>query len=562
MTDTVANTQQPSIPRRIAERLEALGFPVVALDPTGGAKPAGVCSWFERTLLASAEFRRSTAEGFAADRPYASPLPGVYLVPLPTAYDTEPSALTGPSVRHAVLVLGPELLDSEWLYRLCDHGQLDHAAVVARIDRTRLASPAEVERIALGLGWLREDADRLTRHRRELRSLSHELSHNYEELSLLYKLSCTMTLGQDADAFFREACEELHGVTGLRWLAVQIIDRQPRLEHLAGRVYTAGEVRADDAVARLGRDLIQRYGPRPEPVIFDRVDDLGPDAAALGTSLLVAPLVRDGQTLGVIFGGDRLDGQHIDSAHAKLCVSLGNSLTIFLENLMLFEDARSLFVGTLHALTAAIDAKDSYTLGHSERVALLCRMLAEAAGYDADTVERVYLAGLVHDVGKIGVPEAVLCKPGRLTDAEFDQIKKHPAIGATILRDIRQMDDLIPGVRYHHERWDGQGYPDGLAGMNIPDFGRLIGLADAFDAMSSDRTYRRAMSLDKALEEIRDNRGSQFDPGLADVFLGLDFAPYFELIQRHRAGHRNPPPVTPRDTPPDNPPDSAAEVGP
>ena len=202
---------------------------------------------------------------------------------------------------------------------------------------------------------------------------------------------------------------------------------------------------------------------------------------------------------------------------------------------MLFEDAQSLFVGTLHALTSAIDAKDSYTFGHSERVALLSQMLARAAGIDEPTVERIYLAGLVHDVGKIGVPEKVLCKPGRLTDTEFEQIKMHPDIGGRIIRDIRQMKDLIPGVMHHHERWDGRGYPGRLAEYDIPLFGRVIGLADAFDAMSSDRTYRKALEIDHVLEEIKTHAGRQFDPELAEIFIKLDFQPYFDLIDRHRA---------------------------
>ncbi|MEL7087887.1 MAG: HD-GYP domain-containing protein, partial [Planctomycetota bacterium] len=200
-----------------------------------------------------------------------------------------------------------------------------------------------------------------------------------------------------------------------------------------------------------------------------------------------------------------------------------------------FEDSQTLFLGTLHALTRAIDAKDSYTFGHSERVAALSRLLAQAADLDESTAERVYLSALVHDVGKIGVPESVLCKPGRLTDEEFELIKAHPEIGAKIIRDIRQMEDLIPGVMHHHERWDGRGYPHRLGGLDIPLFGRIIGLADAFDAMSSNRTYRSALDHERVLKEIRLNRGTQFDPELAERFFEIDFTPFFTLIHRHRA---------------------------
>jgi HD-GYP domain-containing protein (c-di-GMP phosphodiesterase class II) len=137
-------------------------------------------------------------------------------------------------------------------------------------------------------------------------------------------------------------------------------------------------------------------------------------------------------------------------------------------------------------------------------------------------------------VGKIGVPEAVLQKPGRLDPEEFEQIKKHPEIGARILRDVKQIQDIIPGVLHHHERYDGKGYPAGLAGENIPLMGRIICLADCFDAMTSSRTYRKALPLEVALTEIRRCAGTQFDPTLADAFLEIAPATLAELLKDHR----------------------------
>ena len=171
-----------------------------------------------------------------------------------------------------------------------------------------------------------------------------------------------------------------------------------------------------------------------------------------------------------------------------------------------------MFMGVLKGMTTAIDAKDAYTCGHSERVGLLASRLALAAGLGAEEAERYRLAGLVHDVGKIGVAEAVLSKSGRLNDEEFAQIKKHPEIGHQILRDIPLMEDILPGVLHHHERWDGKGYPAGLAGESIPLIGRILALADTFDAMSSTRAYRPAMPRESVLAEIRRCSASQFDP--------------------------------------------------
>jgi len=151
------------------------------------------------------------------------------------------------------------------------------------------------------------------------------------------------------------------------------------------------------------------------------------------------------------------------------------------------------------------------------------------------------MAGLLHDVGKIGVPEAVLQKAGRLTNEEFEQMKRHPGVGAKILADIKQVEDIIPGVLHHHERYDGKGYPAGLSGQEIPLMGRIICLADCFDAMTSNRTYRRALPLEVALCEIRRCSGTQFDPTLAESFLRIGADALRDLLSDHQAQCRNRP---------------------
>ncbi|MCA9311706.1 MAG: HD domain-containing protein, partial [Phycisphaerales bacterium] len=139
-----------------------------------------------------------------------------------------------------------------------------------------------------------------------------------------------------------------------------------------------------------------------------------------------------------------------------------------------------------------------------------------------------------HDVGKIGVPESVLCKPGKLTNEEYAQIKKHPEIGYQIVKDIPLLDDTLPGILHHHERYDGRGYPAGLVGEHIPFMARIIGLADAFDAMSSTRTYRAAMDREKVLSEIQNGAGTQFDPELVAVFSTIDLAVFDQMVERHQ----------------------------
>ena len=181
----------------------------------------------------------------------------------------------------------------------------------------------------------------------------------------------------------------------------------------------------------------------------------------------------------------------------------------------------TLFEETVEALANAIDAKDKYTHGHSTRVAVLSKRIAKEAGLSDEECEEVYFAALLHDVGKIGVPDEVINKPGGLTDEEFEQIKLHPVTGNQILSSIRQSPYLSVGAHYHHERYDGKGYPDGLAGENIPRIARIIAVADAYDAMTSTRSYRDALARKKVRDEIANGMGRQFDYDYAAIMLRL-----------------------------------------
>lgn len=175
-------------------------------------------------------------------------------------------------------------------------------------------------------------------------------------------------------------------------------------------------------------------------------------------------------------------------------------------------------IQTVLAFSEAIGTRDDYTRGHSERVAEYSQMIAAAMGMQ-ELNQQVYVAALVHDVGKIGIPEHILNKPGRLTEAEFNKIREHSVMGANILRQIDTFSDLVSVVRAHHERYDGKGYPDGLTGEKIPLISRIISVADAFEAMTSDRSYRKRFTIEYALEELRRCAGSQFDPIIVNHFV-------------------------------------------
>ena len=180
-----------------------------------------------------------------------------------------------------------------------------------------------------------------------------------------------------------------------------------------------------------------------------------------------------------------------------------------------------LFEETVMALAKTIDAKDAYTRGHSQRVARYARHIAHRLGWLEEEQRKIYFMGLLHDIGKIGVPEAIINKTTRLTDYEYGQIKQHTVIGSEILELVAEFPELAVGARSHHERYDGKGYPDGFAGSQIPVYARVIAVADAYDAMTSRRSYRDVLPQDVVRSEIAKGRGTQFDPQFADVMLQI-----------------------------------------
>ena len=186
-------------------------------------------------------------------------------------------------------------------------------------------------------------------------------------------------------------------------------------------------------------------------------------------------------------------------------------------------ELRTAYIQTIRALAEAIDAKDAYTRGHSERVAVYASRIAREMSLRTDMIERIYFAGLLHDVGKIGVPDAIITKPDRLNEEEYREIMKHPEIGAKILEPVEFLRSVVPCVRHHHEWYDGcaKGYPDRLAGDQIPLPSRVIVVADTVEAMTSDRPYRKALPIEVVVTELHKYSGTQFDPVVVDAFLKL-----------------------------------------
>ena len=420
-----------------------------------------------------------------------------------------------------------EILDDEESFaHLCDRMKLDRQAVESLARHCCRHSAAQGQDFLRILDWMLSREHDVKTGREELTTLSRNLSITYEELSLVYQISGTTQVTQPPEEFLQNICDELFELFDIPMMAV-VYARPPAIEDdfvvgADGKGPIEPEIRgfADRSILP---NVTQAQGP-----VVENHAPLAPggggDAAV--RNYLAVPLNVGESCSGMLIGFNK-DGD-FDTVDLKLLNSIGSQAGTFLANSRLFADLQDLLMGVLHALTATIDAKDPYTCGHSHRVASISRKIAEACGYPPDKVQRIYLAGLLHDIGKIGVPEAVLCKPGRLTDDEYEIIKTHPATGTGILGGIRQLDDVIPAILSHHERPDGKGYPRGLPHDQIPIGGMIVGLADCFDAMTSDRIYRRALSLETVCAEIRRHAGTQFDPDLVEKFLAMDMTALME----------------------------------
>lgn len=261
-----------------------------------------------------------------------------------------------------------------------------------------------------------------------------------------------------------------------------------------------------------GLETLRTFKQRPEgeiPVIFLTCDeDINSEVEALhlgAVDYIRKPVVPDILTMRVL---KTIEFEHLKkelSKEVEKKTKENNRLTLHV----------------VQTLAEAIDAKDTYTNGHSGRVAAYSKEIAKRYGYDEGHQDEIYMMGLLHDVGKIGVPDWIINKTSRLTDEEFAEIKKHPVVGNNILKRIKEMPQLAFGARWHHERVDGRGYPDGLKGNEIPEEARIIAVADAYDAMTSNRSYREPMPQEKVRGEIEKGKGAQFDPKFADIMLEM-----------------------------------------
>ena len=323
-----------------------------------------------------------------------------------------------------------------------------------------------------------------------------------------------------------ELLEPIKRITHCEATALYILDDKAT-DFISSAFTGLNEIREDSQkVAEVVNKWIQSDA---KPVWIDNVSghpDLSPANSNKLLCLLAVPLIVKKQTIGILYLYNKLSSKlspfpEFTSEELRLVSSFSHQIAVAIENHRLYTDIHDIFLDYIKSIAAALDARDAYTHGHSRRVAELSIGIGNELGLSKGELEFLELSATIHDIGKIGISESVLNKPGKLTDEEFNIIKSHPDKGSKILEPMSRLHALMPGVRHHHERYDGRGYPDGLKGDEIHLVARIISVADTYDAMTSSRVYRKGLPKEAAFEEIEKGAGTQFDPKLATSFVSF-----------------------------------------
>ncbi len=346
-----------------------------------------------------------------------------------------------------------------------------------------------------------------------------------EQLEILLKVSSMINSTLDASEVQKRTIEAL--TTLLRAEAGSLLLLDDETRELFFEVATGEKGgRLKEIRLKKGEGIAGWVAEHDEPLI---INDVQTDSrffkkadhkSGFATrSILCVPVRSKDRVIGVLQGINKKEGEFSEDDF-EIITSLSDQVAIAIENSKLYTELKETFYGTAEALAETIELRDPYTGGHTKRVMTYSIVIGRYLDLDKNELEKLRLSAILHDIGKIGVRDNVLLKQGRLDDDEFEKMSRHPGYGSEVLNksNIKQLREVIPGVRGHHERYDGKGYPDKISNGDIPLAARIISVADTFDAMTTDRPYRKGLSLDKAFDELKRCSGGQFDPQIVDAF--------------------------------------------
>lgn len=363
------------------------------------------------------------------------------------------------------------------------------------------------------------------------KSLANEILDNYKEINLLYNVSEKMVGCLDSKEVTKLIIDEALGIINGSCASALLLDEKtgrletvyaigiPRIlssdieamkpgEGIAGNIFLTGQ-------GEIINDVMS------DPRFVKRANDI--------RSLICVPLKTKDKVIGVICISSTESASY--TAHElKLLTALALQGAVAIENARLYEELRETFLATVQTLAEAVEKRDPYTAGHTLRVMTYSLVVGEVLGLSKKEMNDLELSAILHDIGKIGIRDIVLLKEGKLTDEEYKIMMRHSEFGEEILRHIKQLKDIIPGVKGHHERYDGKGYPDGLHGDNIPFIARILAVTDTFDAMTSDRPYRKGLNAKIAFEELKRCAGAQFDKDVVNAFIKIYDTPAYSAL--------------------------------
>lgn len=342
-----------------------------------------------------------------------------------------------------------------------------------------------------------------------------ELSNSYEELSLLYRLFEVFSV-LSVDEICSRIVDEAAGTIGVRTAAVLFIDENEN------KLFTKAFLGNWDGTREFPDDgsVLWKTIKAKKPSAFcDLKVTEHRDCFPELSSLMVCPILGKVKPLGALVVADKEPADEFYSNDSKLLMAISAHAGLAIENAFLYNELEVLLLGAIRSLVKTLEASSKWTAGHTERVTEYAVSIGRAMELEAETMEKLKITALLHDIGKIATPKEILNKKGRLSENEWQQMKKHPELGAVILQELRQFKDIIDSIKFHHEHWDGEKGIYGLKKDEIPFLARILAVADAFDALTSDRPYRKKMGKEEAVREIENCSGTQFDPNVVRAFV-------------------------------------------